>query len=217
MSKLLNDQISNLLHSDVRTKSNRIRSKSGYVKKSPEVMIKVSGFGYNACHTAHHFDYISRNGKLELEDETGLIYQQQQTIQELSNDWNDTNIQTSRKTRHCTHLILSMPEGTEPQALKQAVRIFAKSNFATNYQYVFALHTDTDSPHVHLTIKNLGFDGKRLHIKKGQPQKWREQFADELERLGVAAEATPSLRKLCVINTKKDITQRPEFYDVHEH
>ena len=55
-----------------------------------------------------------------------------------------------------------------------------------------ALHTDTDSPHVHLTINNLGFDGKRLHVRKGLPQLWREQFACELDRLGVAAEATTS-------------------------
>ena len=50
-------------------------------------------------------------------------------------------------------------------------------------------------PHVHLTIKNLGFDGKRLHVKKGLPQIWREHFACELERLGVAAEATPSIKR----------------------
>ena len=61
---------------------------------------------------------------------------------------------------------------------------------------MFTLHTDTGSPHVHLTVKNLGFDGRRLHVRKGLPQVWREQFACELERLGVAAEATPSLKKL---------------------
>ncbi|MBM7072426.1 relaxase/mobilization nuclease domain-containing protein [Shewanella sp. 202IG2-18] len=62
---------------------------------------------------------------------------------------------------------------------KKAVRSFAKNTLTENHQYVFALHTDTDSPHVHLTVKNLGFDGKRLHVRKGLPQVWREQFADK--------------------------------------
>ena len=196
MSRLINDSISNLLAGDVRTKSNRVRANGRYTKKPPEVMVKVSGFGYNHAHTANHFDYISRNAKLELEDEKGLIYQDQQTIHQLAQDWNDSDFQQRKRTRHSTHLVLSMPFGTEPKAVKKAVRSFAKNTFAANYQYVFALHTDTDSPHVHLTVKNLSFDGKRLHVRKGLPQVWREQFAEELERLGVAAEATPSLKTI---------------------
>ena len=194
MSRLINDSISNLLAGDVRTKSNRVRANGRYSKKPPEVMLKISGFGYNNAHTANHFDYISRNGKLELEDEVGQVYQGQQTIHQLAQDWNDSDFQQRKRTRHSTHLVLSMPFGTEPKSVKQAVRSFAKNTFAANYQYVFALHTDTDSPHVHLTVKNLGFDGKRLHVRKGLPQVWREQFAEELERLGVAAEATSNFK-----------------------
>ena len=192
MSKLLNDSISGLLSGNVRTKANRVRNNNRHTKQAPEVMVKVSGFGYNNAHTANHFDYISRNGKLELEDETGQVYQEQQAIHQLAKDWNESDFQQRKRTRHSTHLVLSMPFGTESKAVNQAVRAFAQKTFSENYQYVFALHTDTDSPHVHLTIKNLGFDGKRLHVRKGLPQVWREQFAYELERLGVAAEATSS-------------------------
>ena len=195
MSRLINDRISNLFNGDVRTKSNRIRGNGRYNKKPPEVMVKISGFGYNNAHTVNHFDYISRNGKLELEDEIGQVYQDIQTIHQLAQDWNETDYQQRKRTRHSTHLVLSMPFGTEPKAVKQAVRSFAKNTFSENHQYVFALHTDTDSPHVHLTVNNLGFDGKRLHVGKGLPQVWRERFANELERLGVAAEATPKFER----------------------
>ena len=208
MSKLLNDSISGLLNGDVRTKSNRIRNNNRHTKRAPEVMVKVSGFGYNNTHTANHFDYISRNGKLELEDETGLVYQDQQTIHQLAKDWNESDFQQRKRTRHSTHLVLSMPFGTEPKAVKQAVRAFAQKAFSENYQYVFALHTDTESPHVHLTIKNLGFDGKRLHVKKGLPQVWREQFAEELEMLGVEAEATSSLKYL---SSQKKLFKKTEI------
>ena len=194
MPHLQHDQISGLLSGDVRYKTNRIKSLSRYSKKPPEVMVKISGHCYSSVHTQSHFDYISRNGKLELEDELGEVYQDKTSVDYLAKDWKEPATITKRRTRHSTHLVLSMPDGTEPKAVKQAVREFAKKTFANNYQYVFALHIDTDSPHVHLTVKNLGFDGKRLHVRKGLPQVWREQFACELERLGVAAEATPSVR-----------------------
>ncbi len=206
MSRIHNDTISGLLSGDVRVKSNRIRDRHGNSKKPLEVMVKVSGFGYNNAHNANHFDYISRNGKLEIEDETGLVYQEQNAIHQLAKDWNESDFQQRKRTRHSTHLIFSMPDGTEPKAVKQAVRELAKKNFSDNHQYVFALHTDTDSPHVHLTVKNLGFDGKRFHVRKGLPQVWRELFAKELERQGVAAEATPSLKKIVIHPVQKVIT-----------
>ena len=201
-NKAQHDSISGLLSGDVKYKGNRIKDGSGYRKKSPEVMVKISGHCYSSGHTQSHFDYISRNSKLELEDETGQVYQDKTAIHQLANDWHgDAFRPQKRNTRHNTHIVLSMPDGTEPKAVKQGVREFAKKTFADNHQYVFALHTDTDSPHVHLTVKNLGFDGKRLHVKKGLPQVWREGFAHEMERQGIAAEATPSLKRLNLIGT----------------
>ncbi|RLV59950.1 DNA relaxase [Parashewanella curva] len=196
MNSLIQDQISGLLSGDVKHKSNRVKSSRSYLKKPPEVMVKVSGHCRSSSHIQAHFDYISRNGKLDVEDEQGLVYQDTDSLHQMAKSWSLDTLVEKENTRYTSHLVLSMPNGTEPKAVKQAVREFAKKTFSHNYQYVFALHTDTDSPHVHLTINNLGFDGKRLHIKKGQPQIWREQFAYELEKLGVAAEATPSLRQL---------------------
>ncbi len=212
MSRLVNDSISDLLSGGVRNKSNRIKTSGRYIQKPPEVMVKVSGFCQSAGHTQAHMDYISRNAKLELEDEQGLIYQDRDSINKLASDWHHET-EPKKNARYTSHLVLSMPNGTEPKAVKQAVRAFAKNIFADNHQFVFALHTDTDSPHVHLTVKNLGFDGKRLHIKKGQPQIWREQFAKELERLGIAAEATPGLKRLSPRRHQQIRTQEVDKYE----
>ncbi|WP_133408164.1 relaxase/mobilization nuclease domain-containing protein [Parashewanella tropica] len=203
MSRLLHDQISGLLSDHVRYKANRIKSLSRYSKKPPEVMVKISGHCYTADHTQSHFDYISRNGKLEIEDECGQIYQDKQSLHLLAQDWEEPQTNHQRRTRHSTHIVLSMPDGTEPKAVKKAVREFAKKTFSHNHQYVMALHTDTDSPHVHLTVKNLGFDGKRLHVRKGLPQIWRERFAKEMERQGVAAEATAPIVKSSLQRTSR--------------
>ncbi|RLV57927.1 DNA relaxase [Parashewanella curva] len=214
MSSLTNDTISGLLSGDVRHKTNRIKPLSRYSKKPPEVMVKISGYCYSADHTQSHFDYISRNGKLEIEDECGQVYQNKQSLHLLAQDWEEPQANTKRRARHSTHIVLSMPDGTEPKAVKKAVREFAKKTFAYNHQYVMALHTDTDSPHVHLTVKNLGFDRKRLHVRKGLPQVWRERFAKEMERQGVAAEATPYLKpwveQITLPQRKKSYSQEIE-------
>ncbi|RLV58554.1 DNA relaxase [Parashewanella curva] len=183
-----------LLRGSVHHKANRISQNKRARFKAPEVMLKISGHCRNVGHIQSHFDYISRNGKLEIEDELGQTYQEPEVLHQMAKNWCKDSASSRNKARHTTHLILSMPNGTEPQAVKKAARAFAKKTFADNHQYVFALHTDTDSPHVHLTVKNLGFNGKRLHIKKGQPQIWREQFANELEQLGISAEATPKIK-----------------------
>ena len=190
MSQFANDRRSGLLTNDIRHKPNRIRQHSKHHQKLLEVMVKITGYCKSSQHIAAHLDYISRNGKLDVEDELGFIHSEPSELHQIAGQWLIDTQSQRKNVRHTTHIILSMPDGTEPEVVKQAVRQFAKKTFAENHQYVFALHTDTDSPHVHLTVKNLGFDGKRLHIKKGLPQVWREQFAYELERLGIAAEAT---------------------------
>ncbi len=196
MSRFTNDQASGLFSGDVRYKANRIKQSGRYTKNPPEVMVKISGHCKNLSHIKAHFDYISRNGKLDIEDEQGQIYQDTDALNLIAKEWCCDTASNKKNARHTTHIILSMPDGTEPKAVKQAVSAFAKKTFADNHQYVMALHTDTDSPHVHLTVKNLGFDGKRFHVKKRLPQVWREGFAEELERQGIAAEATPSLKRL---------------------
>ncbi|RLV60866.1 DNA relaxase [Parashewanella curva] len=156
-------------------------------------MVKISGHCKSAAHIQAHFDYISRNGQIEVEDEQGNSYQDTSALHQLAKEWGADTTSNKKNARHSTHIVLSMPDGTEPKAVKKAVREFAKKTFANNHQYVMALHTDTDSPHVHLTVKNLGFDGKRLHVRKGLPQAWRERFANELEQLGISAEASPKI------------------------
>jgi type I site-specific restriction endonuclease len=83
-----------------------------------------------------------------------------------------------------------MPEGTDERILQNAVRAFARKTFS-NHRYVMALHLDTNHPHVHLTVQNAGFNRRKLQIKRGDPQSWREVFAHELDKRGIEAEATP--------------------------
>lgn len=160
---------------------------------APEVMAKVTGFSKGKSHAKSHIDYISRNGDLELETDRGEVIKGRTDIKAFAKDWTQEfgDKKTYKNQRDTAHIVLSMPPGTEPEAVRNATRNFAKQTFGANHEYVFALHTDTKSPHCHLTVKCVGFDGTRLNPRKADLQRYREGFAKAMEEQGVMANATP--------------------------
>lgn len=191
MGTLANDTIADLLEGRVKFKRNKgLHQAKRVVNHAPEVMVKISGTTTGVDQMKAHLDYTSRDGKVAIEDERGDVLKGKEAVRSLSDDWSQDQVKRRKKTRITTNIVLSMPFGTDPEDLKDAARNFAKRQFGKNHQYVFALHEDAENPHVHLTVKNLGYNGRRLHVKKGDPQRWREAFAAELERQGVEAEAT---------------------------
>lgn len=162
-------------------------------KKTAEVMVKISGGGKNMKHIKAHMDYISRNGEVEIEDENGDIHKGIEAVRDVRDSWAKGKIgipYEGEKRREAFNIVLSMPPGTDRQAVKDAAREFAKQEFG-NHQYVFAAHEDEKHPHVHLAVKAVGNDGIRLNPRKGDLQYWREQFAEKLRDQGIEANATP--------------------------
>jgi len=194
---LIESELGTALSPPVKRKANRtgkLRSAARRVTRdTPEVMVKITGFGRGAGHVKAHLDYITRNGKLEMENERGEVFKGKDEVKDLFKDWGQDfgDGKRHKNQRDTMHMVLSMPENTDPDAVKDAVREFAKTTFGKNHEYVFALHTDEPHPHCHLTVKCLGFDGKRLDPKKADLQQWRESFADKLRDQGIDAEATP--------------------------
>lgn len=195
MSKQSYDSLEGLLEGKTRIKANKTGDIVGRARRvanrATEVMVKVTGNAKGPAHVKAHLDYISRNGKVDIENERGDVVKGKDGLKLVHKEWTQDRGKRRANTRDTTNIVLSMPKGTQSKAVKNSARSFAKAQFGDNYQYVFALHEDADHPHVHLTIKNLGFDGKRLHVEKGDPQIWREGFAKELRSHGVQAEATP--------------------------
>jgi type IV secretory pathway VirD2 relaxase len=157
-------------------------------------MVKVTGRTRDAGHLRAHLDYISRNGDLEMEDRDGALVSGRAAVRELADDWSAFALSDRRRreTTPFSHsVMLSMPAGTDPLAVRDAARAFAQDVFGDRFDYVFALHTDAPHPHVHLSIRSLGDNGKRLNPKKADLETWRQAFAEALRDRGVEAEATP--------------------------
>src|SRR5437762_1770342 len=100
--------------------------------------------------------------------------------------------------------MFSMPPGTPPEKVREAVRNFAREEFWGQHRYAFVLHTDEPHPHVHLVMKAVSEQGVRLNIKKATLRHWRTEFAHHLTLLGVAANATERAVRGETRKAKKD-------------
>lgn len=178
-------------------------------------MVKITGFGRGAQHVQAHLSYITRNGKLELETERGDVLRDKDAVKDLFRQWSeDIGNSPRRRNQHDTmHMVLSMPEGTPETAVRDAARAYARRMFGANHEYVFVLHTDEPHPHVHLTVKMLGFDGKRLNPRKADLQAWRKAFAREMRDQGIEAEATPRSARGVVRKAEKSVLRHIERGD----
>lgn len=185
--------------------------------RAPEVMVKITGRTRDPGHLRAHLDYISRNGELELETQDGGLIGSRAAIKDLAVDWAAEQL-ADRRTRadapFSHSIILSMPAGTNPLALRDAVRAFAADTFAGRHEYVFTLHTDTPRPHVHLSICSRGHTGERLNPKKADLERWRQDFARALRDRGVESEATP--RRARGVTRKAERTPLRKIGDRHE-
>lgn len=164
------------------------------VRRAPEVMVKITGRTKDVAHLKSHLAYITRNGELDAETEQGAILVGRPGLKDLQQRWEDDAGLDDKRRRDGSlsiNIILSMPAGTDAVAVKESARAFAIETFGDNHDYVFVQHLDDKHPHVHLTVRSLGHDGKRLNPRKADLQAWRERFAGELRLRGIAAEATP--------------------------
>ena len=197
-------------------RSNNVRAKAERTSSgSSEVMVKITGFGKGAEHVRAHLVYITRNGKLEMENDQGELFNGKEEVKELFNDWQKDIAcgKRHKEQRDTMHMMLSMPESTNPEDVRKSVRAFAKETFSSNHEYVFALHTDQAHPHCHVTVKCLGFDGRRLNPRKADLQQWREGFAVKLREQGVDAEATPRQSRGVVRKAESNVIRHIEAGD----
>jgi type IV secretory pathway VirD2 relaxase len=169
--------------------TNFLKRAAAVSKRTPEAMVRITGAAKGKDHVKEHLAYITRNGKLDATNERGETVSGRQAVKDVAEEWTSAGL--AKKGPDTRNVMLSMPKGTDPDKVLRAAKTFADKTFGGERQYMIALHTDKDHPHVHLTLKREGFDGKNLNPRKADLQQWREGFAHELRALGVAAEATP--------------------------
>ena len=161
------------------------------VRRAPQVMVKVTGGGRGMAAIAAHFRYITKNGRLDIEDDRGAVERGNDAVREIERQWqySGARIEREGQRREAFNIMLSMPRGTDPLKVQRAAREFAKIEFA-DHHYVMVLHDHQAHPHVHLSVKAESKQGKRLNPRKADLHRWRETFAERLRERGIDAEAT---------------------------
>jgi hypothetical protein len=172
----------------------RRRIEATVVRRVPQVMVKVTGGGRGMRAIAAHFRYISKNGRLEMEDERGETMRGQDSVHDLADDWRfgGSLIPDDAEPGHrrqAFNIMLSMPRGTDPLTVQRAAREFAHAELA-DHKYVMVLHDHQANPHVHISVRAESKHGKRLNPRKTDLHRWRETFAEKLRGHGVECEAT---------------------------
>jgi hypothetical protein len=183
-----------MLHDRARAIRQRLRAT--VVRGAPQVMVKVTGGGRGMAAIAAHLRYISKNGRLPIEDDREVVRDGKDGVLALTEQWRHAGALIPERSarREAFNLMLSMPAGTPASAVQSAARAFARAEFS-NHRYAMVLHTHQANPHVHLSVRAEGKDGQRLNPRKDDLRRWRETFAEKLRELGIEAEASPQITR----------------------
>jgi hypothetical protein len=192
------------------------------VRRTPEVMVKVlSRGGQDLKAIGRHLGYLNRGGEVDIETDDGQRLSGEGIEKELLEDWDldleehrriaDLESWSTRPPPKLVHkLMFSMPAGTPPDTVLEAVKNFAREEFGLKHRYAMVLHTDEPHPHVHMVVKAVSEQGVRLNIRKATLREWRRGFARHLRALGVAANATDRSVRGESRSTKRDGIYRAE-------
>lgn len=177
----------------LRQRANAIRARieTTVVRSAPQVMVKVTGGGRGMKAIAAHFKYISKSGRLDIEDDRGELLRGREDLRRLADDWRlgGTPIDDIGFRREAFNIMLSMPRGIDPMYVLNAAREFAQTELA-GHKFVMVLHDHQANPHVHLSVRAESRHGERLNPRKADLTRWRQTFAEKLRGWGIEAKAT---------------------------
>jgi hypothetical protein len=102
------------------------------VRRSPQVIVKLVRAPKGMKGISNNLTYISRDGLLEIEDQDGQVIKGNEAVADLKTEWRDGGmpIAADSMMRDAFHLVLSMPQRTDPLSVQRAARDFAKREFS---------------------------------------------------------------------------------------
>jgi hypothetical protein len=105
------------------------------VARTPEVMVKVTGRTRGITHLKAHLDYLTRNGRIVAETQSGELIGDRAGLRELHDEWVLSNAAEPRgrntpQGAQSVGIILSMPPGAPRDRVQDAARTWARETFA---------------------------------------------------------------------------------------
>jgi Relaxase/Mobilisation nuclease domain len=198
------------------------------VKRVSEVVVIVKGGGRSVKEVIRHFEYIGRRGDVKILRDEGDVLESKEAAAQLIKDWDlDLEVDHQRPryaeapnrppAKLVYHITLSMPAGTDSKAVFAAAQAFAQDEFEFQHRYAMVLHTDKAHPHVHLVVKAMSEQSKRLHVTKATLRHWRAQFAMQLRSHGIEANATERAVRGVTVPHKRNAIYRAASRNESSH
>jgi len=164
----------------------RLRAARGF----RQAVVKVTGFGRGTRGVGKAMDYISRDGALPLEKDSGELIKGRDEQKALIKEWS-MDFDGHERSRDTAQIVFSMPPGSKVEALRKAVRATGERAFP-DHEWVFAMHEDRKHPHAHMMVKMRGKEkGKKLQLRKADLRELRGLFAEASREQGVMLAASP--------------------------
>lgn len=142
-----------------------------------QAVLKVTSYGKGGARVYAHFEYISRQFNLPLEDQNGVLLSTSNEAQGLLSDWQAIYFDSRKNSRDTMHLMMSAPPLTCRETFHAITRQFLHNEFGGTHDYVFVAHHDTEHPHVHSVICLRSVQGKKLDPRKKFLNELRKNFA----------------------------------------
>jgi len=164
------------------------------INSSRQLMLKESSNAATLARARALVEYITRKGTLPLRNEHGFLEdrdQWEETLEYWADVFREPPIDHNQpQPRNVGHFIISAPAGSDVLAFDAAVDEWLQSTFGENFNYLYAVHEDTDHPHVHIALHRNGHDGKALHVERDQIEKWRIDCATVCRAHGLSIDAS---------------------------
>ena len=159
-------------------------------RRVPQAIVKVASYGQGLKEAMGQVSYISRKGKLELETDQGdrltTLAQQKAVVHEWARDFGHR-----KNSRDTVNIVFSMPNGSDPEALRRSVRKVLERRFP-DHEAVFGIHEEKKHPHAHVVMKMRGRNRKtKLDLRKEDLHHLREVFAEAAREEGVEMAVSP--------------------------
>lgn len=132
-------------------------------RRLPPAIVKVIRNGQTGARSElqNQLNYLTREGELSLTMASGEQVDSPETMAEVMRMWGVDFDATNWKHK-TTHLLVSSPQGTDPEIVWRAAERFASTMFeggqGESWDYAKIAHNDTDYPHVHFVVNNLGLE-----------------------------------------------------------
>tara|TARA_R110002126_G_scaffold237370_1_gene380890 strand:+ start:364 stop:1566 length:1203 start_codon:yes stop_codon:yes gene_type:complete len=156
----------------------------------PQAVIKITSHSHGKSAVHRRLDYISREGELMIETETGERLLGKDETKQLLNEWSE-DFGRRKGGRDASCIVLSFPEGVDHGTAYKIAQEFLAEQYGDNYRYAFAAHADTEHYHVHAVVKTVGLDGRALPTYKADLREWRINMAEKAREHGLALDASP--------------------------